>query len=328
MALRGGLVGYGHMGKNHARVLQQIAGIDLVCIVDPSTPVQEVGTIPVLPSIGELKKLELDFVVIATPPASHEELAISLIEHNLHVLIEKPIALTSSSAERIRRRADEVGVVCVVGHVERFNPASIEAKRRLQQIGEIRQITMRRQGPRGNRDHLVGVAHDLASHDVDLVHWLTNSSFTHIFAEATQALPGNWEDSISAVGRLENGAIVTLQVDCMSPKKERSFVVAGDNGVLSADLIEFDLYFESSTSEKVTWESLANTQGPSRGPTTKYSFQKSEPLMNQLLEFRSAILGDSNDLASAIDGTRAVYVIEAILESVSRGQKVEVDSAF
>lgn len=326
MVLRGGVIGYGNMGKNHVRVLQQMSGIHLVGIVEPDTEIREIERTPLVASLEELAALKPDFVIIATPPATHEELAIAAIDRNLHLLIEKPLALTSSSANRIRIRAEEAGVICAVGHVERFNPASIELKQRLHQIGKIHQIVLQRKGPQGNGKHAVGVVHDLACHDIDLVHWLTGSSFSHIFAEAVQTLPGSFEDSISAIGRLENATIVTIQADRISPRKERSCVATGEKGVLIADLLASDVYFESSNSEEVTWQSLANFQGPSRGAVSQYSFQKSEPLQNQLEAFRNSILGLSAGAAPVIDGVKTLDVIDAILESVAECRRVDVKS--
>ena len=126
-AIRVGVIGAGVMGSNHARVLAGLPGVSLVGIVDPSpahrTRATELTNCPSFETLGELFAEGVDAVTVAAPTHLHHEVALACIAHNIHVLVEKPIASSVEEGRQIVAAANRAGVTLMVGHVERFNPA-------------------------------------------------------------------------------------------------------------------------------------------------------------------------------------------------------------
>ncbi len=174
--LRIGVVGCGVMGRNHARVLSDMAEADLVGICDPDLATAKsiadsLGTTAVA-TLDELLALEPDALTIAAPTHLHHDVALKAIAHGVHVLVEKPIASTSQEGCDIVKAAHDKGVTLMVGHVERFNPAAQTIKKAIE--GEdILSIQIARVGPFPPRMSNVGVVIDLAVHDIDLIRWFT-----------------------------------------------------------------------------------------------------------------------------------------------------------
>ena len=174
-SLRAALIGLGAMGKNHARVLKSLPGVDLVAVFDPAVAEGSLE-VPLVSSFEELISLKPDYCVIATPTFTHEELAIKLASKGINIFIEKPISVSADSASRIIAAVTEKGLIGGVGHIERFNAALVEAKRRINlgELGDVYQISTRRLGPFPARITDVGVTIDLATHDIDLTNLYYN----------------------------------------------------------------------------------------------------------------------------------------------------------
>ena len=128
-----------------------------------------------------------DIVSVAVPTVLHHDVVMQAIEYGVHVLVEKPIASTVAEAERMIVAAERANVKLMVGHIERFNPAIIELKRLLDQVGTIFQIVARRVGPFPERIRDVGVTVDLASHDIDAMRFLLGESVERVYAETSLA---------------------------------------------------------------------------------------------------------------------------------------------
>jgi predicted dehydrogenase len=173
--LRAGVIGLGMMGRHHARVLRELDGVDLVAVADPGgDPHSVAGSLPVLRSVAELVDAGVDYAVVATPTGLHEQVALELASSGVHTMVEKPVSADGPSARRITDAFQEAGLVGCVGHIERFNPALQLLRARLEagELGDVYQISTRRQGPFPARIADVGVVKDLAKHDIDLTAWV------------------------------------------------------------------------------------------------------------------------------------------------------------
>src|SRR4029078_10010222 len=114
----------GRMGKNHLRVLRDTPGFELAAVVDAKAAVPgDLGSVPFLRSVGELSKIDFEAAVIATPTATHHDVALEVIAMGKHLLVEKPIASTYAEGRELLAAAHARNVRLAVGHVERFNPA-------------------------------------------------------------------------------------------------------------------------------------------------------------------------------------------------------------
>lgn len=323
--LRAGLLGVGMMGRHHARVLREVPGIELVAIADPGgDPHGVAGELPVLPDVQALIAAGIDLAVVAVPTRFHEEAALALAEAGVHTLVEKPIADTAEAGRRMVDAFAARGIVGAVGHVERFNPALLEVRRRVREgeLGAVYQIATRRQGPFPARIADVGVAKDLATHDIDLTAWVADSPHATVFGQVALKSGRDYEDMVLASGRLENGIIVNHVVNWLSPMKERVTIVTGEKGTFVADTSTGDLTFYANGTFPLEWESVTAFRGVSEGDVIRYAIPKREPLRAEHEAFRDAILGESSEVVTMEHGLRTLEVVEAILESAKTGRSV------
>src|SRR5690606_38767019 len=240
MTLRAGLVGLGVMGRNHARVLGKLEGVEFVAVCDPAPNVPDtVEGHPVVKELDELISLGIDYAVVAAPTVFHLEVGTRLAEAGIHALIEKPVASSAEDSRKLRDLFAEKGLVGGVGHIERYNPALQAARTRIADgmLGEIYQIATRRQGPFPGRIADVGVIKDLASHDIDLTAWVAQQEFVSVNARTTHRSGRPHEDMVVAVGTLAGGTITSHTVNWLTPFKERVTIITGEKGVLVADTL-------------------------------------------------------------------------------------------
>jgi UDP-N-acetylglucosamine 3-dehydrogenase len=325
--LRAGLVGLGVMGRNHARVLQSLPGVELVAAVDPREDApQPAVPVDVLASVRELLDRGIDMCVVATPTRTHEEIALELAEAGVATLIEKPIAHDSKAAGRIAEAFARSGALGCVGHIERFNPALQQMRERLAafELGGLYQVVTRRQGPFPARIADAGVVLDLATHDIDLTAWVTGSGYRSVSARVAHRSGREHEDLVSAVGELSNGVVVTHLVNWLSPLKERVTTVTGELGCFVADTLTADLTFYQNGSVCSQWDRVAAFRGVSEGHMTRYAIPKPEPLLTELSNFVAAVRGQRAEIVTLEEGSTTVRVAEALRESAATGATVEV----
>jgi UDP-N-acetylglucosamine 3-dehydrogenase len=319
--LRAGLVGHGQMGRHHARVLRSLPGVKLVGVADPRPP-YDVQDVDLVASVEELLTRRLDLAVVSVPTAIHADVAMTLIGAGVHTLIEKPVAVDATTAISIANAFDEAGLIGCVGHIERYNPALQDLRRRLDHgdIGEIYQVATRRQGPFPERVTDVGVVLDLATHDVDLTSWVTQQPYISVAARTANRSGRQREDLVAAVGTLSDGTVVNHLVNWLSPLKERVTVVTGERGTYVADTLAADLTYYSNGVEPVEWDTLQSFRGVVQGDVIRYAIAKPEPLVLELEAFRDAVLGVSNRVVTIADAARTVAVAEAMIRSAQTGE--------
>lgn len=313
--LRAGLVGHGQMGRHHARVLGALDGVELVAVADPT--MSGTPTVSVVPDVDVLLDLGIDVAVVASPTATHTSVGLRLAEAGVATLIEKPVAGSVEDALALADAFDAAGVVACVGHIERYNPAVRELRRRLanRELGEIYQIATRRQGPFPARVNDVGVVLDLATHDIDVTSWVTQSRYAGITAQTAHRSGRRNEDLVAAVGLLENGTVVNHLVNWLSPLKERVVVVTGERGCFSADILAADLTYYANGVAPVQWDTLASFRGVVQGDVTTFAIAKQEPLVAELNAFLGAVRGDAVDVVSIREAAEVVAVAHRLLAS-------------
>lgn len=325
MTLRAGLLGVGMMGRHHARVLRELPGVELVAIADPGgDPHGVAGDLPILPDIDALIAAGIDIAVVAVPTRFHEDAALRLAEAGVHTLVEKPIADSVEAGQRMVDAFAAKGLVGAVGHIERFNPALQELRRRLEagDLGDVYQIATRRQGPFPSRIADVGVGKDLASHDIDLTAWVAQSTYASVFAQTAHKSGREYEDMVTATGRLANGTVVSHLVNWLSPMKERVTIVTGERGAFVADTSTGDLTFHANGTIPLEWESVSSFRGVSEGDVIRYAFAKREPLRVEHENFRDAVLGEQTDVVTMEQGLRTLAVVEGMLDSARTGTAI------
>jgi UDP-N-acetylglucosamine 3-dehydrogenase len=326
-SLRAGLIGLGMMGRQHARVLGSLDGVELVAVADPGGDRHGATRgIEVLDSAEELIAVGLDLCVVAVPTAYHEQVGMVLADAGVHTLIEKPLAPDVDSARRLAEAFESRSLIGCVGHIERYNPALQNLRTRLRdgELGSVHQIVTRRQGPFPNRVGDVGVVKDLASHDIDLTAWVTGSSYRSVAARTAYKSGREHEDLVAVVGQLEDGTVTNHLVNWLSPMKERVTIVTGDRGCFVADTLTADLTFYANGVTPTAWDAISRFRGVTEGDMVRYAIAKPEPLRTEHEAFRDAVLGRHADVVSMREGLATVAVVEAVLESALKGSSVDV----
>jgi predicted dehydrogenase len=329
--LRGAVVGLGMIGRHHARLLQSTERVAFAGAVDPGgdryRSVYDRSRL--FASLEELLEREVpDFAVVAVPTDLHLPVAEQLAAAGVSLLLEKPLAATGQQAQQIVQLCQAAGVRAAVGHVERFNPALQEMRRRLRegQIGRLFTVTTIRSGPFPARVQDVGVVKDLATHDLDLLSWLSDSTIASVAAQIQHLSGRAHEDLVLATGALRSGAAFSIAVDWVSPAKVRRTRVLGERGMLEADTLTGDLYFYENAEVRVVWDTSQQFRGVSEGNVTRYALQRDEPLRLELEAFLDHLQdGTDADVVSLAQGAAIVRAAEAVLESASAGQTIHLD---
>ncbi len=326
--LRVGLVGLGSMGKNHARILSGLDGVDFLGIVETNpNGVKAFMKVPIYENLSELITRELDYCVISTPTYLHKDIALQFLESGVNLLIEKPVAIDYLSSLEIQHAAIRNNLVVGIGHIERCNPAINELKMRLLegQLGQIYQVSVSRQGPYPNRISDVGVVLDLSTHDIDIVTWITGEKFNFISAHSLSRSNGKNEDIVAITGLLTGGIIANILVNWINPLKERSIRIIGERGTFEVDLLNSDLTFYENGLIQIHREELLHFKGPTQGNVYKYAFEKPEPLLVEHENFRDSLLGISNQIVTIGEGIEIMKVAEAVIESSAQNKTIEIN---
>lgn len=313
--LRVGVIGAGAMGRNHARILNEIDRAALVAVVDESPAVREtVGKAldcPTYATVNEAIAAGLDAAAVAVPTAHHHAVALKLIDAGVHVLIEKPIAATAAQAHHLIARAAAEGVVLTVGHIERFNPA-VRTLYDAIQGEDIISIAVSRVGPFPPRINDVGIVVDLGVHDIDLIRWLGGSEIAEHQALLTRARGGH-EDIAFLQFRLESGALAHINTNWLTPYKERRISVSTPHRFIVCDMLlrtvtEFSAFSPGSADQ------LSNGSFVSHSHFVPFV----EPLQAEIRAFLDAVEGRAPPAVSGEDGLRSLEVALACLDAASR----------
>lgn len=324
--LRAGVIGIGAMGRNHVRVLHGLDHVDLVVVADVrGDPGCNARGAAVVTSIEQFLGFDLDMAVVAVPTSHHLEIGLQLAEAGVNTLVEKPLAADIVDARHLVDAFESRGLVGCVGHIERYNPALRELRKRLEagELGDVVQLATRRQGPFSVRINDVGVIKDLATHDLDLASWVTGAPFTSISARTAYRSGREHEDLVAATGLLDDGTVTNHLVNWLSPLKERVTTVMGERGCYVADTLSADLTLYNNASVPTEWDVISRFRGVSEGDMVRYAIPKPEPLVVELAAFRDAVAGLSDEVVRMREGLAAVGVAEAAAESATKGVTVD-----
>jgi len=327
--LKAVVIGAGVMGQNHLRAYREMSNVELVGFVDPAADLATVSHRFGVPGWRDLDAMldavQPDIATVAVPTALHSETALYLMEHRVHVLIEKPIAQHDDEAIALIDAADRANLVLAIGHIERHNPAIAALKERIDAgvLGRLFEIRADRVGPFPARINDVGVILDLATHDLDVMCYLAGGAPTRVFAETQQHLHSSREDMVTALVRFPTGVTGTLHVNWLSPAKTRRVRVTGEGGMIEVDYITQDLtFFENGDSETDGYGSLQLLRGVSEGRVIREKILKREPLRLELEDFVNAVLTGKPPRVTGRDGLLAVRVARALVESGERNTVV------
>jgi predicted dehydrogenase len=326
-SLNVGVVGVGHLGQHHARILAAMPGVNLVAVVDArhvqaQSVAARCGTVA-LDDYRPLFEL-VDAVVVAVPTVLHGEIAGEFLERGIATLVEKPMASTAAESETMVEQARRSGTLLQVGHIERFNPA----------LGALESLSVRpkyltaeRLSTYTFRSTDIGVVLDLMIHDLDLVLSLISAPVRSVAAVGV-SLFGEHEDVANARIEFEDGSVANLTASRASYAAVRKMRIWGAEGYASLDfaakkatlvrasdqlkrgridLDGVDLTQPSAVREHLFGKVLRVDQVDAHGP---------EPLALELENFVKAAQGMARPRVSGEDALRAVRLADQILKSL------------
>lgn len=332
--LKAAVIGVGSHGRHHVRVYGEMDQVELVAISDMNEEVLDrvgVNRWSTLPTYTDyrlmLEREKPDIVSIAVPTKHHCEVALEVVNRGVHVLVEKPIALTLEEARRMIQLAAQQGVKLAIGHIERFNPAVTEARRRLeaQELGSVFQVHARRLSPFPKRITDISVILDLATHDLDVMRYLVGGEVERVYAETGRRLHGSCDDLLSGLLRFSNGTIGVLDVNWLTPTKVRRLQILGETGMYLIDYLTQDLYWYQNGDIQDDWETMALLRGISEGDMIKVHIPRKEPLRVELESFADAVLHDRQPLVTGHDGLVVLDLALRLTQSANTHVPITVE---
>lgn len=329
---RVGLIGLGTMGRNHVRVLSDLKDVTLAAVCDQDAKALEAvsrkHSVPTYTSWDEmLEREKLDAAIVAVPTRFHLKAGLAAVHHGLHVLVEKPIATDLGEGRELVAAARRAARLLAVGHIERFNPAVRELQRRLDEgeAGRIFQVQAERRGPFAARIRDVGVAIDLATHDLDVMNHLADSDVQRLYAETEQRIHTQHEDILNALLRFESGLLGVLQVNWLTPTKIRQLSVLGDRGMFLCNYLTQDLMFfeNAEVAGAGAAEALYPVRAVSEGAAVTLPIHKGEPLRLELESFISAVRGEGALEVDGEAGLAALHLALALVRSAAEARVID-----
>jgi predicted dehydrogenase len=300
--LRLGVVGVGHIGKNHARLYAAHPEVEFVGVYDANAEAARKITHQyggqAFASLAEFSTA-IEAASLATPTCTHFELGQLLLTSGKHLLIEKPIADRLDHAQELIRLAQARELILQVGHIERFNPAFHALESRLT---HPRFIEAHRLSPYPGRSMDIGVVLDLMIHDLDIILHLVRSPIQSVDAVGVAVLSKS-EDIANARLRFTNGCVANITTSRISPEKLRKIRVFQDDTYLSLDYQDQSGEIYRKQGEKIIRE--------------KIPVQKDEPLKLELSSFIDCVRARRDPVVGGAQATDALAVAMEITNLIN-----------
>jgi predicted dehydrogenase len=306
MSLRLAVIGVGYLGRHHARILSAMPGVELVGVVDRhlgrSTEIaSEYGARASLDPRELMGKV--DAVTIATPTATHLEIARPFLLAGVPVLVEKPMASSLAEADDMIAAAATANALLAVGHTERFNPAVAVAR---EHLTEPRFIEVHRLGVFPERSLDIDVVFDVMIHDLDVILSLVKSDVASIDAVGVPVLTSR-VDIANVRLRFANGCMANLTASRISRDRVRKIRFFQPHAYLSIDY----------AAQKVEKFTLTRLLGVPRIDGGSVAVANEEPLARELADFVDAIRNKRSPLVGGEDGRRALALAQAITDKMA-----------
>ena len=316
-----GLIGVGHLGKIHLKLLKEIPQFHVVGFFDSdkkrAEQIQKEFDVPAFNSVDELISL-CDAIDIVTPTVTHHQFAINALKKSKHIFIEKPIAHTLEEAKEITTLADKVGVKVQIGHVERFNPAFLSVLNYFDNPMFIETHRLAQFNPRGTD---VSVVLDLMIHDIDIVLSVVKSKVKNINASGV-AVVSDTPDICNARIEFENGAVANVTASRISLKNMRKSRFFQRDAYISVDFLEkkTELIRMKSITEEPSDPFAVTIDLAEKGMKQIFfdnpKVQETNAIKMELESFADSILNDKPTVISAQAGFRALEIAFKVMEKM------------
>jgi len=324
------IIGYGYWGPNLARNFARLPGVQIAAIADPD-PARRLAASHDHPSArveadaaSAIAAPAVDAVVIAAPPSEHRALAIAALERGRHVLLEKPPATDLPAARDMVAVAARRGCIFMVDHTFVFAPAvnALAAMVRGGEVGELAFIESTRTNL-ARFDPAIGVIRDLAVHDLAILDHMLARQPVRIAARGRRSAGGGPEEVALIALDYDNGLLVHLHVNCISPVKIRRMAIGGTRGLAIYDDIEqtekVRLYLHDRDADKETRGGTALRIGYRTGTVTSPAVAPTEPLARVVEHFVDCVRSGAQPLTGGTFALRVLAAAEAAERSLAAG---------
>lgn len=319
--LRAAVIGVGHLGKHHARILAGLAGVRLVAAVDVMRERAEaaVATVPGARAVADASEVlgDVDAVVIAVPTVAHLAVARPFLERGVHVLIEKPIAASVAEADALVALAASRGATLAVGHSERFNPAMTAARPLLT---EPRFIEVHRLSGFPERSLDVDVVFDVMIHDLDIVLAVDGTEVVSVEAVGINVLTPKI-DIANARLKFVSGCVANITASRISRDQVRKVRFFQKDSYVSIDYAAKEVEawrlvppVESTGGDASKGAGRPKIEG---GPV---AVAPGDALTSELTDFVAAIRDKRPPTVSGTDGRRALALAARVHDAMSANQ--------
>jgi predicted dehydrogenase len=324
--LRLAVVGVGHLGKEHARILAGMPEVELVGVAD--VHIEQAQAVAArcgtrgYAEYGPLLDL-VDAAVVVVPTVYHHTVAAEFLRRGIPLLVEKPLAATLEQADALVRLAQNHGALLQVGHIERFNPAFEELAHRPLQP---KYIACERLGPFTGRSTDIGVVLDLMIHDLDLLLALVKAPVQSVAALGVSVFGGH-EDVANARITFGNGCVANVTASRASPKAQRRMHLWAPEGYVALDFSKRHLTLVQPSAElrrrlnpsKLDAAGLAGFKEQLFGrhlQTLELDCQQGDQLTKELHHFLDCVRTGSRPRVSGEDGRDAMALADRILDCI------------
>lgn len=328
-----GVIGAGYWAKNMLRVVDAHPGTQLlhVCDVDEAARSAVARAHPGVHTTADVQEVltdpDVSGVYVATPPATHADLALQALRADKHVLVEKPLATSADEALQLEETARHRGLTLMVGHTFLFSPPVLKVKEMLAagQLGEVHYIESQRVNL--GKHQASGVLWDLAPHDLSIIDFWLDESPTSVSATGRSFISTPREDVVFLSLEYASGAIAQVHVSWLAPVKLRRTTVSGSQRMAVYDdtagpeaLKIFDYGVDRSAPSTFGEFQLSYRHGDIWVPR----LDTTEPLTAEWEHFSACVRDGSDPRASARGGLDVVRTIEAAERSLRSGRREPV----
>ena len=304
--IRAGVVGVGHLGAIHAKVYSRLKNAKLACVCDCNLEkALEAGKKYRAAGVSDYEELfdKVNAASIAVPTSLHYNIAKDFLNHDIHVLIEKPITKTLSEADELIKIARERKLILQVGHIERFNSAVLAVEPFLKRP---KFIECQRLGPFYKRGEDVGVVLDLMIHDIDIVLGLVEKDGVNTKAVGLSTI-SDYEDVANVRLTFEDGTIADITASRVTKDVVRKIRIFQEDSYISLDYLNQEAAIFKKTENRIVKE--------------KIKIKKGEPLKRELKSFIECVRANKRPIVSGIEGRRALQVALEILEKIKPAKR-------
>jgi predicted dehydrogenase len=304
--IRAAVIGVGHLGRHHARILSALAGVRLEAVVDVIPErAREIAAASNTEALTDSRDLlgRVDAVSVAVPTELHRDVAMPFLEAGVGVLIEKPMARALAEADELLAAAAASGATLAVGHTERYNPA-VSAVMPL--VTSPRFIEIHRLGVFPERSLDIDVVFDLMIHDLDIITSLVKSEVSSIEAVGVPVLTPKY-DIANARLRFASGCIANVTASRISRERVRKIRFFQPDAYLSIDY---------AAQEVEGWRLVRRDGGRPSIEGGRIAVERDEPLRRELADFIGAVRERRRPMVDGHAGRRALELATRIAETM------------